>query len=80
MVSSYEFSHLSFQEYLTAKAVVEGWIPKADETKILDVVKEHLHEEHWKEVIPMVAVLSGRQSKEIIEFLINVSILSLLSK
>ncbi len=71
LVPSYEFSHLSFQEYLTAKAVVEGWIPDADKTAIKDVVNEHLLQEHWKEVIPMIAVLSGRQSRIIIESLLQ---------
>ena len=71
LVPSYEFSHLSFQEYLTAKAVVEGWIPNADETTIKDIINEHLLQEHWKEVIPMVAVLSGRQSKVIIESILQ---------
>lgn len=71
LVPSYEFSHLSFQEYLTAKAVVEGWIPNADKTAIKDVVNEHLLQEHWKEVIPMIAVLSGRQSRVIIESLLK---------
>ncbi len=71
LVPSYEFSHLSFQEYLAAKAVAEGWIPKADETTIIDIIKAHLKEEHWKEVIPMIAVLSGRKSRAIIEFLLQ---------
>ena len=30
---SYEFSHLSFQEYLTAKAISENWLPKEDQQR-----------------------------------------------
>ncbi len=71
LVPSYEFSHLSFQEYLTAKAVAEDWIPKSDESSSLDIVKKHMSDEHWKEVIPMVAVLLGRKAKTIIEFLLQ---------
>lgn len=71
MVESYEFSHLSFQEYLTAKAICCGWIPSAEVTNIVDVLRLHFNEEHWKEVIPLTAVLSGRQAKTIIDCLIK---------
>ncbi|MBQ9783506.1 MAG: TIR domain-containing protein [Clostridia bacterium] len=72
LVPSYEFSHLSFQEYLTSKAIAKGWIPDADSVTPLEVLQTHLEEEHWKEVVPMVAVLSGRrQAKEIMEYLLQ---------
>lgn len=72
LVPSYEFSHLSFQEYLTAIAITKSWISDADKS-ILEVISPHFEEDHWKEVIPMVAVLSGRQAKPIIENLIKLS-------
>ena len=70
LVPSYEFSHLSFQEYLTAKAVAEEWLPK-ESANVLDIIKGHLSDEHWKEVIPIITVLLGRKAKPIIEFLLE---------
>ncbi|MCI8459035.1 MAG: NACHT domain-containing protein [Clostridia bacterium] len=69
LVPSYEFSHLSFQEYLTAMAVTQNWIPDADRT-LLEILQPHWQEEQWREVIPMAAVLAGRRAKPIIENLI----------
>lgn len=71
LVPSYEFSHLSFQEYLTAKAIATSWIPEEDEGNLLDVLKPHLHEDHWNEVVPLAAVISGRQAKSLVEYLID---------
>lgn len=68
-VPSYEFSHLSFQEYLTALAITKNWISDANKT-ILEILQPHFTEEHWKEVIPMVVVLAGRSAKPILEKLI----------
>ena len=41
---SYSFSHLTFQEYLTANYIVK------DTRSIRGLVKEHLHNEQWSEV------------------------------
>jgi hypothetical protein len=72
IVQVYEFLHLSFQEYLTAKALVKRYIPKNEsEEKILDIIIPNIHNENWKEVIPLMAVLLERETKELIEFLIN---------
>ncbi len=73
LVPSYEFSHLSFQEYLTAKSVAEGWVPGLYDSTQLDVLKPHINEEHWKEVIPLTAVLMGRYAKEVVEYLVSLS-------
>ena len=67
----YEFLHLSFQEYLTAKAIVKGYIPRSDTGNIIDIIKPNINNENWKEVIPLVAVLLERDVKELIEFLIS---------
>jgi uncharacterized protein YjgD (DUF1641 family) len=72
-VPSYEFSHLSFQEYLTAKAIAENWIPDLPDQEALEVLKPHINEDHWKEVIPLTAVLLGRSAKPLIEYLIESS-------
>lgn len=70
----YEFLHLSFQEYLTAKAVVEKFLPNNLSNKSnLEIIKSHIHKENWKEVIPLIAVLSKRGTNELIEYLIEKS-------
>lgn len=67
----YEFLHLSFQEYLTAKAIVKKFIPQSDiEDKVVDIIKPNVNNENWKEVIPLVAVLLERDTKDLIEYLI----------
>ena len=70
---SYEFSHLSFQEYLTARAIAQNWNPDPDRYGLLNVVKQHMDEEQWLEVIPLAAVLSGRQAGPAMQYLIAVS-------
>ena len=70
----YEFLHLSFQEYLSAKAIVEKFLPIEDSEKSnLEIIKPHIENESWKEVIPLVAVLAKRESKELIIFLTHES-------
>lgn len=73
LVPSYEFSHLSFQEYLAAKAVVESWTsePDATNTGLLTLLENHYNETQWIEVIPLAAVLSGRQVRNSIVFLLQ---------
>ena len=46
---SYSFSHLTFQEYLTANYVVR------DTRSIQGLVREHLHDEHWREIFLLTA-------------------------
>ena len=46
---SYSFSHLTFQEYLTANYVVR------DTRSIQGLVREHLHDEQWREVFLLTA-------------------------
>lgn len=77
IVQIYEFLHLSFQEHLTAKAVVEKFLPKTETNKsTLEIIKPHIEDERWKEVIPLVAVLLKRDSKELLEHLIERSKIS----
>jgi len=68
----YEFRHLTFQEYLTARAVVEGYYPdrKEDDTP-LSILRPYLANEQWKEVVPLVAVLAGRKIQPLIRHLID---------
>lgn len=70
----YEFLHLSFQEYLTAKAVVDKFIPRTLSNKSnLEIIKPNINKENWKEVVPLIAVLSKRGTNELIEYLIQES-------
>ncbi|MBE9112887.1 hypothetical protein IQ273_26220 [Nodosilinea sp. LEGE 07298] len=48
---AYSFSHLTFQEYLTAKCLV-------DNQKIDQLVRNHITEQHWREVFLLVAGLA----------------------
>ncbi len=71
LTAVYEFLHLSFQEYLTAKAIVKKFIPQSDiESKVVDIIKPNVNNENWKEVIPLAAVLLERDTKDLIEYLI----------
>jgi len=72
IVAVYEFLHLSFQEYLTAKAIVKKFIPQSDiENKVVDIIKPNVNNENWKEVIPLAAVLLERDTKDLIDYLIS---------
>ncbi|MGA2770486.1 MAG: hypothetical protein ABSG26_06690 [Bryobacteraceae bacterium] len=63
----YEFRHLTFQEYLAAKGIVEGWYPNRKETDtIVSLLEPHFEDEQWREVIPLGAVLAGRKADALI--------------
>jgi len=69
----YEFRHLTFQEYLTAKAILEGWYPaRADTDTLVSVVEGHFTDEKWREVIPLAAVLAGRKAEPLIQTLVAI--------
>ena len=73
---SYEFSHLSFQEYLTAKAISENWLPKDDQQRpeevYLTILKKNSGKVQWREVIPLTAVLLKSDAKPAMEYLLEV--------
>lgn len=72
LVPMYEFRHLTFQEYLTARAIVEGYYPeRKDDDTLLGVLKPHLNDEKWKEVVPLAAVLAGRNVQPLVQYLIE---------
>ncbi|WP_394557655.1 NACHT domain-containing protein [Priestia aryabhattai] len=67
----YEFQHLTFQEYLASKAVVEGYyFNQNDEDTLVSLLKPHLTDETWEEVIALSAVLSGRKVQPIVKELL----------
>lgn len=68
----YEFRHLTFQEYLTARAIVDGYYPDRKEgDTILSILKPHIEALNWKEVVPLAAILSGRKVQPLIQYLIE---------
>ncbi|MEV0220049.1 NACHT domain-containing protein [Streptomyces sp. NPDC050704] len=69
----YEFKHLTFQEYLAARACVESWNPRREETEdYTEILSPHLDDESWSEVIPLATALAGsRGAKRMIEVLIE---------
>lgn len=67
----YEFRHLTFQEYLTARGYVEEQYPGRNAGQSLtDLLEPHFEDERWQEVIPLAAVLAGRKAEDLIKRLI----------
>jgi hypothetical protein len=74
LVPIYEFRHLTFQEYLAARAIIDGHYPSRSESDTpATVLLPYLQQESWFEVIPMAAVLAGREARGIIRELVSVS-------
>lgn len=68
----YEFRHLTFQEYLTAQAIVEGFFSKRRKNDtLLSMLSPHLKNDRWKEVVPLAAVLAGRNAGILVQHLIE---------
>jgi len=63
----YAFRHLTFQEYLAARGLVEGQYPgRADEAPLDELLAPHFEDERWRELIPLAAVLAGRRCEGLI--------------
>ena len=72
LVPVYDFRHLTFQEYLAAKALVEGYYPdRAEADTLVSKLAPQFQEESWKEVVPLVAVLAGRKAAPLVEALVD---------
>lgn len=68
LVEFFEFRHLTFQEFLTAQAMVEGWHRNAkEEDTLASVLEPHLAKEQWREVIPLAAALGGKAAEVLIQ-------------
>lgn len=68
----YEFRHLTFQEYLTARAIVDGYYPgREDVDTIQSILEPHIEDSDWKEVVPLAAILAGRRAQPLIQYLIE---------
>jgi len=64
----FEFRHLTFQEYLTARGYVEEQYPgrNSDQT-LAQILEQHFGDERWREVIPLAAVLAGRKAEDLMK-------------
>lgn len=75
-VPFYQFRHLTFQEYLSALAIVEGNYAGYDaKAPIVKPLNNRLGSDEWKEVVPMTAVLAGKQGESIIKALVRKGVL-----
>lgn len=71
-VPFYQFRHLTFQEYLAALAIIEGNYSAYDiKASIVRPLNNKLGSDEWKEVVPMAAVLAGKQGELIIKALVK---------
>jgi hypothetical protein len=67
LVEFFEFRHLTFQEFLAARAMVEGWHPDRQENDTLvSVLEPHLEKRDWREIIPLAAVLGGKANEALL--------------
>ncbi|MDP9120669.1 MAG: hypothetical protein M3O15_04760, partial [Acidobacteriota bacterium] len=67
LVEFFEFRHLTFQEYLTAQAMTKGWHPGRQEgDTLVGVLEPHFEDERWREVVPLAAVLGGKETEKLI--------------
>lgn len=69
---TYEFKHLTFQEYLTAMALVSGWHEDAvGDYDPLDFLGSVLSNSSWHEIISLYGVLSGRKGSSIVSLILS---------
>jgi hypothetical protein len=68
LVEFFEFRHLTFQEFLTARAMVEGWHPGRKEgDTLVSALDPRFGEDSWREVIPLAAVLGSKATEALIQ-------------
>ncbi len=66
-VPIYQFRHLTFQEYLAAVAAADGhYRNHRPNHSVLNPLNQYLLSNEWKEVIPMAAVLAGKDTEKLI--------------
>ncbi|MFF5250133.1 NACHT domain-containing protein [Streptosporangium sp. NPDC000095] len=68
----YEFKHLTFQEYLAATAIANGYLPpNLAEASILEVLEDRFYSDDWREVVALTAVLARRGGSAIVQNLVK---------
>ena len=74
LMPMYEFRHLTFQEYLAARAIVDGYYSdRQDSDTILTILQSHVSDANWREVIPLAAVLAGRRVEPFVQHLVRLT-------
>ena len=70
----YEFRHLTFQEYLVARGLVEEQYPGRNDgdEDLAGLLAPHFEDEAWREVVPLAAVLAGRKAEPLIRRLTEI--------
>lgn len=72
LVPLYEFRHLTFQEYLTAVALVEGYYEGHKEgDSLAHLLKPRIEDPGWYEVIALANVQAGRYAKDIVQMMLG---------
>lgn len=68
----YEFKHLTFQEYLCARALAEGWLPtELSSRPVIELIRPYLRDIRWTEVVVLTAALAGRSASVIVAELVH---------
>jgi hypothetical protein len=72
LVPNYEFRHLTFQEYLTAVALVEGYYEGHDDRdQLADQLAPYWGISEWGEVIALALVIAGRSAGSVVEAMLE---------
>ncbi|HWO82909.1 MAG TPA: NACHT domain-containing protein [Solirubrobacterales bacterium] len=72
LVPNYEFRHLTFQEYLAAVALVEGYYHEHDEgDRLPDRLAPYWGDPRWSEVIALALVIAGRSAGPVVEAMMD---------
>lgn len=73
LIEFFEFRHLTFQEFLCARAMVEGWHPgRTEKDSLVSVLEPHFAKEDWSQVIPLATVLGGKETEAVIQRLTQI--------
>lgn len=63
----FEFRHLTFQEFLAARAMVMGWRRgHRDDEPLMTALEPYVYDDRWREVIPLAASMGGRATEGVI--------------
>lgn len=71
-VPFYQFRHLTFQEYLAALAAADGhYLLYSQTDSVLTPLLANVTSAEWREVVPMAAVLAGKQAEPLMLALVR---------
>lgn len=73
LVPVYEFRHLTFQEYLTAVALVDGYYDGHESgDDLVDQLSSHFDDPQWFEVVALATVRAGRSARAIVARMLEI--------